>query len=126
VQVQSESPKQHGPLSAGVERAKNVRTNARGTNRSFFMLDLLPVEPDEDTNRYSGTSKAAPADRGAAGEVYTPSQIADEVNRRYRNELKKPLIVPTASTILRRMLLTGEVRLVRSGTAHIQAVYIKR
>jgi len=60
-----------------------------------------------------------------AGQAYTPSQIAAEVNRRYPNELKKPLITPTASTILRRMLAEGEVRLVQSGTAHIQAVYTK-
>jgi hypothetical protein len=60
-----------------------------------------------------------------AGETITPSWIAAEVNRRYRNELKKPLSIPTASTILRRLLADRRVRLVQSGSAHLQAVYTK-
>jgi hypothetical protein len=59
------------------------------------------------------------------GTVYTSSQLAAEVNRRYRNELKKPISGPTASTCLRRLLARGEVRLVKKGTAHIQSVYTR-
>jgi hypothetical protein len=59
------------------------------------------------------------------GEVYTSSQVAAEVNRRYASELKKPLRGPTASTCLRRLLAGGKVRLVQKGTAHIQAVYTR-
>jgi hypothetical protein len=60
-----------------------------------------------------------------AGEAYTASKVAAEVNRRYRSELKKPIDRPLASTCLRRMVADGRVRLVKKGTAHIQAVYTK-
>jgi len=60
-----------------------------------------------------------------AGEVYTASKVAAEVNRRYRSELKTPLSRPVASTCLRRLLARGRLRLVQKGTAHIQAVYTK-
>jgi hypothetical protein len=60
-----------------------------------------------------------------AGEAFTASKVAAEVNRRYRSELKKPIDRPTASTCLRRMVADGRVRLVKKGTAHIQAVYTK-
>lgn len=59
------------------------------------------------------------------GEVYTASRVAAEVNRRYRNELKKPVTAPTVSTCLRRLATRGKVRLVKKGTAHIQAVYTR-
>src|SRR6185295_9978940 len=60
-----------------------------------------------------------------AGETLTASKVAAEVNRRYRSELKKPISSPTASTCLRRQAAYGSVRLVKKGTAHIQAVYTK-
>jgi hypothetical protein len=59
------------------------------------------------------------------GELLTASKAAAEVNRRYRNELKKPLSSPTASTCLRRLAAYGGLRLVKKGTAHIPAVYTK-
>jgi len=59
------------------------------------------------------------------GETYTASKVAEEVNRRYSRELKKPLDRPTASVCLRRLVADGTVRLVKKGTAHIQAVYTK-
>jgi hypothetical protein len=58
-----------------------------------------------------------------AGEDFTPTGIAAEVNRRYRSELKKPLTAPTASTILRRMAADRRIRLVQQGGAHTPAVY---
>jgi hypothetical protein len=60
-----------------------------------------------------------------AGETFTPSRIAAEVNRRYPGELKMPLSVPSASTILRRMVDSRRLRLVQPGTAHKQAVYAR-
>ncbi len=59
------------------------------------------------------------------GESFTASKVAAEVNRSYRSELKKPIDRPVASTCLRRMVADGRVRLVKKGTAHIQAVYSK-
>src|SRR5262245_31147338 len=59
------------------------------------------------------------------GELLTASTAAAEVNRRYRSELKKPVSGPTVSTCLRRLAAYGSLRLVKKGTAHIQAVYAK-
>jgi hypothetical protein len=59
------------------------------------------------------------------GETFTSSKVAAEVNRRYPSELKKPLEQPTASVCLRRLAAYGTVRLVKKGTAHVQAVYTK-
>ena len=60
-----------------------------------------------------------------AGEPFTPTRIADEVNRRYSRELKKPIDSRLASTALRRLLPQGELRLVTPGTAHHEAVYAR-
>lgn len=61
-----------------------------------------------------------------AGERFTPSQVAREVNRRYPRELRKPIGSPLASTALRRLLTEGAVQLVQKGTAHREAVYTRR
>ena len=61
-----------------------------------------------------------------ADETFSPSRIADEVNRRYPRELRKPIDSRLASTALRRMLAYGEVRLVEKGIAHREAIYSRR
>lgn len=58
-----------------------------------------------------------------AGETFSSSRIADEVNQRYSRELRKPIDSRLASTALRRMLAYGEIRLVEKGTAHREAIY---
>ncbi|HYU33620.1 MAG TPA: hypothetical protein VEW48_15825 [Thermoanaerobaculia bacterium] len=60
-----------------------------------------------------------------AGETFAPSGVAAEVNRRYGRELRKPLDSRLASTILRRLLAEGEIRLVEKGAAHHEALYTK-
>jgi hypothetical protein len=60
------------------------------------------------------------------GETFTPSRIADEVNRRYSRELRKPIDSRQASTSIRRLMADGRVRLVQKGTAHREAVYARR
>ena len=60
-----------------------------------------------------------------AGETFAPSRVAAEVNRRYGRELRKPLDTRLASTILRRLLADGEIRLVERGIAHHEALYSK-
>ena len=61
-----------------------------------------------------------------AGETFSPSRIADEVNRRYSRELRKPIDSRLASTALRRLLAYGEIRRVEKGTAHREAIYTRR
>jgi hypothetical protein len=61
-----------------------------------------------------------------AGETFAPSRIANEVNRRYPRELRKPIDSRLASTALRRMLAQGQVRLAEKGTARREALYSRR
>lgn len=60
------------------------------------------------------------------GEVFTPTQVAREVNRRYPRELRRPISSRLASTALRRQLANGVLQMVQKGTAHREAVYTRR
>jgi hypothetical protein len=58
-----------------------------------------------------------------AGETFTASRVAQEVNRRFGRELRKPIDSRLASTALRRLLAEGAIALVQKGTAHREALY---
>ena len=60
-----------------------------------------------------------------AGETFSPSRIAAEVNQRFRAELKKPIDVRQASTTLRRLQAEGAVRLAQKGAPHHEALYTR-
>lgn len=57
------------------------------------------------------------------GEVFGPSRLAEEANRRYGRQLGKPVDARMASGILRRLLAEGTVRLVQKGGSHREALY---
>jgi hypothetical protein len=59
-----------------------------------------------------------------AGEVFTPSQMADTVDRRFQG-LPGEADSRVMSTILRRLAAVGEIRMVRKGTSHREATYTK-
>jgi hypothetical protein len=59
------------------------------------------------------------------GETFGASYIVKEVNRRFRDQQRKPLGSPQASTSLRRLLAEGHLRLVQKGTAHREAIYTR-
>jgi hypothetical protein len=58
-------------------------------------------------------------------EVFGPTAIAQEVNRRYGRRLRYPVDGRAASVNLRRLAATREIQLVRQGTAHREALYSK-
>lgn len=60
-----------------------------------------------------------------AGEGFAPTRVAEEVKRRFGAELSRPITSRLASTALRRLLADGEIRLVKKGTAHHEAVYTR-
>ena len=60
----------------------------------------------------------------AAGEVFTPTQMADAVNRRFQG-LPGDVDSRVVSTILRRMAATREVRRVQKGKSHREATYTR-
>jgi hypothetical protein len=60
-----------------------------------------------------------------AGQTFTASRLADEVNRRFGKALRKPADARLVSAALRRKLANGTIRLVQPGTAHREAVYTR-
>lgn len=56
------------------------------------------------------------------GEVFSPDDITDAVDLRFEG-LPKEADSRAISTILRRLAAMGEIRMVRKGTSHRQAVY---
>ena len=59
------------------------------------------------------------------GYSFGAAWLAEEVNRRYGQYLKKPANPRQVSAALRRLLANGELRLVQEGMAHREAVYAK-
>ena len=59
------------------------------------------------------------------GHTFGASWLAEEVNRRYGQHLKKPANARLVSAALRRKVANGELRLVQEGGAHREAVYAK-
>lgn len=56
-------------------------------------------------------------------EQFGPSDIAAEVNRRYRGQLRKLIGTRAASNLLRRMHAEGRLTLVRPGKAFSESLY---
>gem|GEM_PF-318181 len=61
-----------------------------------------------------------------AGQVFGPSWVTAEVNRRFSRALPKPLDVRLASAVLRRLVASGWVRVVKEGGPHHEAGYTRR
>ena len=59
-------------------------------------------------------------------ETLGASQVAQETNRRYGGQLKKPVDARMASVVLRRLRDAGELHQVQSGGAAHEALYSKR
>jgi hypothetical protein len=59
-------------------------------------------------------------------EPFVPTEVAEEVNRRFGEHLKKPVGSRAASDVLRRMLAEGTLRLVRKGTPFHESQYARR
>ena len=59
------------------------------------------------------------------GELFQASTLAAEVNRLFKEALRKPADSRLVSAALRRMAANGTIRLVERGTAHREARYAK-
>ena len=59
------------------------------------------------------------------GYSFGAAWLAEEVNRRYGQYLKQPANARLVSAVCRRRLANGELRLVKEGTPHREALYAK-
>jgi hypothetical protein len=64
-------------------------------------------------------------DRLPPGETFGPTRVAAEVNRRYKDRLRKPVEVRTVAVNLRRLSEAGGIRRVSAGTAHHESRFTK-
>jgi hypothetical protein len=60
-----------------------------------------------------------------AGEPFGTSMVTQEINRRYRDHLPKPIKTRQVSVVLRWMLRTGRIRSVQKGRPFHEALYVK-
>lgn len=58
-----------------------------------------------------------------AEKTFGPSDVAGEVNRRHRAQLRRPVDARAVSNVLRRMQSEGKIALVRPGKAFHEAQY---
>jgi hypothetical protein len=65
-------------------------------------------------------------DAKVAGERFTPTAMAKEVNETFGKRLRRPVSGRTASVALRRLADLGRLELVRKGKAFHEAIYAKR
>ena len=63
-------------------------------------------------------------DKGAS-ERFGPVGLAREVNERFGERLRRPVIAPQISIVLRRLQDQGKVHQVRPGRPHWEALYVK-
>ncbi|HVG07012.1 MAG TPA: hypothetical protein VNM67_04855 [Thermoanaerobaculia bacterium] len=59
------------------------------------------------------------------GERFGPKIVAQEVNRRFRKGLRRPVDARAVSVVLRRMSAARRIHLVREGKANHEALYAK-
>jgi hypothetical protein len=98
-------------------------------------LAAPPSAPEEDRAKeeiaYFGKRPmlsrlvARVVDSQPAGEVFGARVIAAEVNRRYREVVKKPVQPRTVSVVLRRLEIARRIRQTRPGKALYEALYVR-
>ncbi len=90
-----------------------------------------PVEEPEDDREFIGKRimpsrlVARVVERMADDTTFGARQVAAELNRRYRNLLRKPIPARAVSVTLRRLQTNGRLRLVRQGKSKHEALYTK-
>jgi hypothetical protein len=91
-----------------------------------------PVQQESDDDRdlvgkkiQSSKLVARAVDRMAAGVSFGATEVAVEVNRRYRDKLRRSLTARDVSVTLRRLHAAGRLRLVRQGRSNHEALYAK-
>jgi small-conductance mechanosensitive channel len=65
------------------------------------------------------------AERMADGVTFGSREVAAEINRRYRDKLRRPIDARAVAVTLRRLQAAGRLHLVRPGRSNHQALYTK-
>lgn len=123
---------QRSRLEAELRKAMEHLASFRAAAATAEELDLPapappPPPPEEDLGPRPTLAKmvARVVAGRPEGERFGPRSVAQEVNRRFRKELRRPLEPPDASVVLRRLSAAGRIHQVREGKANHEALYVK-
>lgn len=94
-----------------------VRT---GMSAKASVRDLPPGQPVVRSRLVAKLIEELPD-----GELFQASTLTAEVNRRFREALRKPADTRLVSAALRRLAANGAIRLAEKGGAHREARYTK-
>jgi len=61
----------------------------------------------------------------SAGESFETNYVTMEINRRYGDRLRRPVRPKMVSIALRRMAAAGQIRMLREGHPHHEALYAR-
>jgi hypothetical protein len=82
------------------------------------------VGPDPDAGRrMTLPRRVARVLESLPPEPFGTAAVTAELNRRYRETLKRPVPARLVSIVLRRLLATGQLRSIREGRPHHEALY---
>lgn len=111
-------------LTRNVEALKAAtRTAIELAGRSI--PGLASPEPDPDGGRRQPLPRmvARVLESLPAAEPFGAARVTAELNRRYREKLRRPVKARLVSIVLRRLLAAGKLRPVREGRPHHEALY---
>jgi hypothetical protein len=88
---------------------------------------LPGLEPDPDRGRRLPLPRmvARVLESLPATVPFGAAKVTAELNRMYRERLRRPVKARLVSIVLRRLLAAGKVRSVREGRPHHEALYLK-
>jgi len=127
-------------LEKVLQNLEAFRTVAAGVVEIARPLEPLePLVPPEPESLPMVEKKLPPPGRQRIGrflrlvaespgleEPFSPTDVAEEANRRYAAHLRNPIGSRTASDVLRRMLAEGGLRRVNKGKACHEALYARK
>ncbi|HEY7214499.1 MAG TPA: hypothetical protein VIC28_07705 [Thermoanaerobaculia bacterium] len=107
-------------FTAAADAAMDLASRAKALPPPAPSLDIGPRKPSL-TKMVARIVEVRPA-----GEVFGPALITREINRHYRERLKRPVERKLVSIVLRRMAADGRIRSVRPGKQHQEAQYARK
>jgi hypothetical protein len=116
------------------ERYETFKAGVTAAGEIFAELPPLappvppPVESDPDEGRRPTVAKLVLrlVSGKTVDETFTPSSVAEELNRRFAAKMRRSFDSRGVSVYLRRLLAEGDLRLVRKGGAAHEAAYARR
>lgn len=115
-------------LAEALQQLEALRTAAEAAEAFLREAPPLPVatppEPAPDL-RLASRMVALVVEEWPAEGTLSPTSVAAEVNRRFAEQLRKPVSAPTVSAYLRRMCKAGTIRALRRGVSHAETLYRK-